>query len=124
FVTEHRNRGRPVWTSCLGDGIYSGSVDAAVFALPRWDVPNREFTTVDTLRSVGFSKTVTLGDLGEVVNNPDLVMRVQFFQGRETTAFKLINEPLFRGTAVTRYRGGAWTQPEPAGVVSVPDDSR
>jgi len=101
-----------------------GASTLLFFALPRWDVPNREFTTVDTLRSVGFSKTVTLGDLGEVVNNPDLVMRVQFFQGRETTAFKLINEPLFRGTAVTRYRGGAWTQPEPAGVVSVPVDSR
>ena len=101
-----------------------GASTLLFFVLPRWDVPNREIATIDTLRSVGFSKTVTLGDLGEVVNNPDLVMRVQFFQGRENRPFKLINEPLFRGTAVTRYRGGAWTQPEPSGVVSMAVESR
>lgn len=101
-----------------------GASTLLFFVLPRWDVPNRQVATLDTLRSVGFSKTVTLGDLGEVVNNPDLVMRVQFFRGRDTRPFKLINEPLFRGTAVTRYRAGAWTQPEPAGVVVMPVESR
>ena len=86
------------------------------FVLPRWEIPNREVASSSVLRSVGFTRTVTLGDLGEVVNNPDLVMRVQLYHGRDTRPFKLINEPLFRGTAVTRYHGGAWTQPEPNGV--------
>ena len=101
-----------------------GASTLLFFVLPRWDVPNREVATIDTLRSVGFSKTVTLGDLGEVVNNLDLVMRVQFFRGRGTRPFKLVNEPLFRGTAVTRYRSGAWTQPEPSGLMSMPVELR
>ena len=90
------------------------------FVLPRWEIPDREVATSNLLRSVGFSRTVTLGDLGEVVNNPDLVMRVQLYHGRDTRPFKLINEPLFRGTVVTRYQGGAWTQPEPNGVATMP----
>jgi len=87
------------------------------FALPRWDVPNREIATTEPLRTVGFSKKVTLGELGEVVNNPDLVMRIQFFRGRESRAFKLTGEPMFRGTVVTRYEDGSWTQSDRKSVV-------
>ncbi len=89
------------------------------FALPRWDIPNREVATTEPLHSVGFSKKVTLGELGEVVNNPDLVMRIEFFRGLETRAFKPAGEPLFRGTVVTRYERGEWTQADRKSVAAL-----
>ncbi len=83
------------------------------FLLPRWNIPNQQADNVEPVRSVGFSTTVTLGALGEAVRNPDVVMRIQFFQRRSSRPFKLIGEPLFRGTVVTHYEGGRWTQPAP-----------
>jgi hypothetical protein len=83
-------------------------------ALPRWGVANYESTTTEPLRTVGFSSTVMLGELGEAIENPDVVMRVTFFRGRGDRSFKLVGEPLFRGTVVTRYEGRTWTQPLPS----------
>ncbi|HEV3138120.1 MAG TPA: transglutaminaseTgpA domain-containing protein, partial [Pirellulales bacterium] len=88
------------------------------FFLPRWNVQNRQVTSSEPIRSVGFSKKVTLGELGEVVHNANLVMRIQFLRSHSGNWFKLTNEPLLRGTVVTHYENGAWTQtlsrsPEP-----------
>ncbi len=80
-------------------------------ALPRWSVASFEMASTEPLRTVGFSKTVTLGDLGAVVNDPDVVMRVTFYRGRGNRPIRLVGEPLFRGTAVTRYEGRTWSQP-------------
>ena len=76
---------------------------ALFFFIPRWDVESREVPDNEPLRTVGFSKTITLGELGDVVQNPDVVMRVQFFRGRSSRPFKLADEPLLRGSVVTRY---------------------
>jgi hypothetical protein len=91
---------------------------ALFFFLPRWNVQNRQVVSSESIRSVGFSKKVTLGELGEVVHNADVVMRIQFLRGHSGKWFKLLNEPLLRGTVVTHYENGAWTQtlsrsPEP-----------
>jgi len=83
---------------------------ATFFVLPRWQIRNRETSNTTPLRSIGFSKTVTLGELGEVVNNSDVVMRVEFFPGRTNQRLKLAGDPLLRGTVVSEYRDGQWTQ--------------
>ena len=80
------------------------------FALPRWNISNRKGGDPDSLRTIGFSKTVTLGELGEVIQNPDMVMRVQFFHGFSNRPFQLAGEPLFRGSVVSRYEEGQWSQ--------------
>jgi transglutaminase-like putative cysteine protease len=92
-------------------------------ALPRWSVANFESTSSEPLRTVGFSSTVMLGELGEVIENPDVVMRVSFYRGRGDRAFQLTGEPLFRGTVVTRYEGRTWTQPLPSYPVELPTES-
>jgi transglutaminase-like putative cysteine protease len=89
------------------------------FFIPRWNIRNREVATNEPLRAVGFSKTITLGELGEVVQNPDVVMRVEFFRGHSRRPFKLLDEPLFRGSVVTHYDHGAWTQSQPATLGSL-----
>ena len=91
--------------------------------LPRWEVRNREVATREPLRSVGFSKTVMLGELNEVVNNVDVVMRIEFSRGRDDRPFKLIGEPLFRGTVVTYYEDGAWTHPKSGKPMSIVPES-
>jgi hypothetical protein len=93
--------------------------------LPRWDVENREVASREPLHSVGFSKTVTLGELGEVTRNPNVVMRVQLLRaiGQEVKPFKLNGEPLFRGCVVSRYEGGSWTHPHPNSFFALPRES-
>jgi hypothetical protein len=94
------------------------------FVLPRWDVPQREIASSEPLRTVGFTKKVTLGELGEIINNADVVMRVSFFHGRESRPFKLADEPLFRGTIVSHYESGAWTQAERKTPTLMPTEIR
>ncbi len=96
---------------------------ALVFlALPRWNVERLEMMSAEPLRTVGFSKTVTLGELGEVVNNSDTVMRIWFFRGRGDRAVRLTGEPLFRGTVVTRYEDRTWSQDFSSQQVLLPED--
>ena len=94
------------------------------FLIPRWNIQNREVATDEAYRSVGFSRTITLGELGEVVQNPDVVMRIQFFRGHSMRPFKLADEPLFRGSVVTRYENGAWTQSQSASIVALSTETQ
>ena len=83
---------------------------APVYLLfPRVDRQSEGFD--DEIRSVGFSKDVTLGEqAGEATLNPDVVMRVQLFEEPSGIPFQLIGEPLFRGSVATGYSHGKWTQ--------------
>ncbi len=65
----------------------------------------------DEIRSVGFSREVTLGEqAGEATLNPDVVMRVQLFEEPGGLPFQLTGEPLFRGSVATNYSRGKWSQ--------------
>ncbi len=61
-------------------------------------------------RTVGFSQKVTLGELGEVVENPAMVMRLQLVDQRTGQPLKLQGEPLLRGSVVTTYAHQQWSQ--------------
>lgn len=56
---------------------------------------------------VGFSESVTLGELGEIVESTEAVMRVRFLDA-ENQPFRPTGEPLLRGTTLTDYRSGQW----------------
>ncbi len=71
---------------------------------------------------VGFSKTVNLGQLGDFSESHDLVLRAQFFYGNQETPFRLDSDPLFRGTVVTNYRRGRWTQDVVGEAMPLPVD--
>jgi hypothetical protein len=105
--------------------VTTGAVAAILFLLlPRWDIEKRDVASSEPLRSVGFSKAVILGELGEVIRNSDVVMRVEFFHGLERRPFKLAGEPLFRGTVVTHYQDGAWSQPQTNSPMQVPTETK
>ncbi len=92
---------------CLLATVSAGLI---FFALPRWGTAEYETTDTEPLRTVGFTNTVMLGELGEVIQNPDVVMRVTFYRGRGNRPIQLKGEPLFRGSVVTRYEDRTWSQ--------------
>ncbi len=101
---------QPTATMCLVTFCVAGLL---FFLIPRPDRDRRSAQTDAPTRAVGFSKTITLGELGEVIQSPDAVMRIEFFRGLSEQAFELAEEPLLRGSVVTRYDNGAWSQTKP-----------
>ena len=59
--------------------------------------------------SVGYSPTVKLGDLGPMLQNPELVMRVTFRDEASGAPITPAETPLFRGSIVTEYKHGEWS---------------
>ena len=79
---------------------------------PRFVRPTEETDDLEEgLRSVGFAHDVTLGDeVGEALQNPDVVMRLKFFQEPGHVPLELLSEPLLRGRVLTEYDRGHWRQ--------------
>ena len=110
-------------TAVLVSGLTTVTASLVFFVLPRWGTSSYETTSTEPLRTVGFTETVTLGELGEVINSADVVMRVTFYRGRGDRPIRLEGEPLFRGTVVTRYEGRTWTQPLPSYPKALPTEA-
>lgn len=85
------------------------------FAAPRHDDPSRRLWNVRPVHVVGFSSTVKLGDLDEVLQSNDLVMRLTFREARTNQPYRVFGDPYLRGGVLTHYecRGseGRWRQP-------------
>ena len=67
--------------------------------------------------TVGFSPEPSLDDMGKVLQNNQVVMRVAFFEG--DNPLEVLSEPYLRGVAATRYESDGqhqrWTQAEGGG---------
>jgi transglutaminase-like putative cysteine protease len=108
-AVSHRPLARGLIEQSLGILAMTFAVTMVLFfIIPRAESGNRQTSSDEALRTVGYSSTITLGELGEVVQNPDVVMRIEFYLGRSSKPFKLAEEPLFRGAAVSHYQNGAW----------------
>lgn len=108
-AVSHRPLARGLVEQSLGILAMTFAVTMVLFfIIPRAESSNRQSNTDEALRTVGYSSTITLGELGEVVQNPDVVMRIEFYLGRSSKPFKLAEEPLFRGAAVSHYQNGTW----------------
>jgi transglutaminase-like putative cysteine protease len=85
-------------------------VTAAVFfSVPRYGNSMWQSGSVSYQPTVGFSGTVSLGSLGAVADNPELVMRVEFRDPYdESRPYRVHNEPLFRGSILSTYARGQW----------------
>ncbi len=67
-------------------------------------------------RTVGFSREIRLGEMGEILQNDATAMRLKFFD-REGRSVLLTETPYIRGAALSVYqfsgREGKWSQPYP-----------
>ncbi len=64
-------------------------------------------------RLVGFTEQVSLGELGQISENEEDVLRVRFVNLRTETPYKCIGEPLLRGSMLTHYHNRIWTKSLP-----------
>lgn len=94
----------------LGLRICLGALLVAVgvfFGIPRYGKTIWEPLAGSVQRMSGFSNTVSLGALGQIADNAELVMRVEF-RTRGDRPYKIVGEPLFRGSTKNIYSQGEW----------------
>ncbi len=61
------------------------------------------------LRTIGFSESVTLGELGEAYQNDNALMQAYFYEGETDEPYRIAGDaPLFRGALLTNYQNGQW----------------
>ncbi|HEV7224428.1 MAG TPA: transglutaminaseTgpA domain-containing protein [Pirellulales bacterium] len=80
------------------------------FALPRVGKVTRWRTSSGrALRTVGFSETVTLGELGEAYENDNALMEVWFQEEGASDGYRVAGDgALFRGALLCNYQNGQW----------------
>ena len=61
------------------------------------------------LRTVGFTESVTLGELGEAYQNDNAMMQAYFYEGESNEPYRIAGDaPMFRGALLTTYQNGQW----------------
>ncbi|MFH1265718.1 MAG: DUF3488 and transglutaminase-like domain-containing protein, partial [Planctomycetota bacterium] len=93
------------------------------FVLPRWGHHPWRGAMAAQRHSVGFSDTVKLGELGKIIENPQEVLRIQFFDYSTGEPYSVMPDPVsggiyLRGTILTHYEQGEWDYRGPAGFQS------
>jgi protein-glutamine gamma-glutamyltransferase len=108
----------------LINGVLSLLLGLAIFVLtPRiWAGGFRIFSDEPTEAGqplTGFADEVRLGDMGEILENPSLVLEVRFLDSQtgallsveQTMSQQGYDVPLFRGKVLGRYSSGRWSLP-------------
>lgn len=80
------------------------------FGLPRVGKASRwRAGQTRVLRTVGFSESVTLGELGEAYQNDNALMQVWFEEDGSDEPYRIAGDaPLFRGALLVTYDNGQW----------------
>ncbi len=89
-------------------GIGAGTLVVAgvcFFFLPRFGKALVDATGGQSI--IGYTDSVKLGDLGDRLQSPELVMRVEFRRGDGTPLAPLV-PPLLRGSLLNHYHRGEW----------------
>lgn len=81
-----------------------------VFTLmPR--VGNSSWTGVSAQIETGFTTQVALDEMTPILESPELVMRVSFYDEWNRRAYPVRGEPYFRGVTLTYYSSERWSRP-------------
>lgn len=86
------------------------------FILPRVGVGLFDKKTLDTIKVAGFSENVDLGSIGPVKKDQTIIMRARIASAKENKTPPGLR---FRGTALDRYDGKAWTRTFKASRVKI-----
>jgi transglutaminase-like putative cysteine protease len=60
-------------------------------------------SSAEDVRLTGFSREVSLNEIGRLLESPEVVMRVKFYDPDTRTPYTVLDEPYFRGSVLTRY---------------------
>ena len=83
----------------------------AFFVLPRFGQPAWRSMIVPARQMVGYSDEVRLGELGQVIESPEEVMRVEFTDEATGQTHRIDDAIYLHGTILTRYRDRRWSVP-------------
>lgn len=106
------------WRVLLAVSLAGLLVGAVLFAvLPRWGPLAMGIPRLGALpwrnpagtRSVGFSDRVELGQLGELMDNPEEVFTAEFRTLASNESYRPDGYVFFRGAVLTDYSNGAWS---------------
>jgi len=82
---------------------------------PRWGHNPWRGAGPTSLLSVGFSRKVTLGELGSIIQNPQEVLRIRFSDGSTGAPYRVAAPVYLRGIVLTHYEQGEWEFSLPPG---------
>ncbi len=101
--------GRELFVRLGAIGLGTLLLTAVVFfALPRLGRTAWRGAAVATKHLVGYSGKVTLGELGEIIESEEEVMRIQFDDGPSGDPYPVRGEVYLHGTVLTYYSAGQW----------------
>lgn len=109
---------RPFVLSIGRVAILTVSIGAAIFlVMPRWDSERgRRFRPrIQPHHLTGFSDSVKLGQMGEILENDTIVMNVELFNELDER-IEPDDEPLWRGVTLQDYENGRWTRWDVEGI--------
>lgn len=84
---------------------------AFFFMVPRVSQTTWQTRPGTAQRMTGAANEVTLGQLGTIIESPEKVFTIRFYEGGDRDRPYLLTEaPLFRGPCLTQYSQGKWQQ--------------
>ncbi|MCX7428123.1 MAG: DUF3488 and transglutaminase-like domain-containing protein [Planctomycetia bacterium] len=86
----------------------------AFFILPRFGQPAWRSMIVPARQMVGYSGEVRLGELGQVIESPEEVMRVELIDEATGRVHPVDDAIYLHGTILTQYCNRRWSVPEDA----------
>ncbi len=92
-------------------GLAFGTIAMAALlfvAVPRIGKTGWDPVAIVETRTVGFSTEINLGPGGQVIEDPEVVMQVRFFDYRTNAPLQIDGDIYMRGTAVMEYADGRW----------------
>ena len=125
----NRAPGKPIFTSTPAGGSRAGVVGelfarlgltavgtlaltlVIFFTVPRLGQPAWRGIAVSPRTVVGFNDKVALGEMGEILESRDEVMRVQLVDRTSGHLVRVADEIYLRGAVVTHYKNNAWSCP-------------
>lgn len=92
-------------------GLAFGTIALATLlfvAVPRIGKTGWEPVSIVETRTVGFSTEINLESGGQVIEDPEVVMQVRFFDYRTNAPLQIDGDVYMRGTAVMEYADRKW----------------
>ncbi|NLF09923.1 MAG: DUF3488 domain-containing transglutaminase family protein, partial [Pirellulaceae bacterium] len=96
-------------------GLFTLALTLVIFfALPRFGHVAWRGAVVQTQSMVGFTDEVALGELGQIIESREEVMKVRFFQDGEDVSRPLAGDVYLQGAILMIYERGQWRVGQPS----------
>jgi protein-glutamine gamma-glutamyltransferase len=113
--------GRELYLRITGLGMRTIGVTLVLFIfLPRFGQLGWIGAILQSKQTVGFNNKVNLGEFGQIVENPDEVMRIRFYDNKTNTPYRVHGAIYLYGAVLMDYQNGQWSAGEPARSVGNP----